>query len=167
VGNGGAEERHDAVAQELVDRAFIAVHLTQDQLEGPVHELMHLFGVKSFGNGGEPGDVSEQDGHLLAFAGKRCSGGENFFGEVRRRVALRGGEVYGWRGRRGQGMTTLMAELVGGRVARATVGAEALNPGTTFATELHLLRIVMTTLWTPHDASLQRAREGLPRRRKR
>jgi hypothetical protein len=49
-----------------------------------------------------------------------------------------------------------MAELVGGRVARATAWTETLNPGTALAAELHLLRIVMTTLRTPHDASPQR-----------
>jgi hypothetical protein len=156
VGNGGAEEGHDAVAQELVDRAFVAVHLTQYQLEGPGHELMHLFGVESFGNGGEPGNVSEQDRHLLAFAGKSRPGGENFLGEVRRRVALGGGEADGRRGRRGQGLTALMAELVGGRVARATAGAEPLDPGTALTAKPHLRRIVMTTLWTPHDASPQK-----------
>src|SRR5439155_17416341 len=128
VGNRGAEERHDAIAQELVDGAFVAVHLTQDQLESSVHELMHLFGVDSFGNGGKSGDISEQDGHLLAFAFQRRPGGENFLCEVRWRVALGGGEAYCWCGRRGQGLTTLMAELVDGRVALATVGAEALNP---------------------------------------
>src|SRR5262249_1970747 len=136
VGNGGAEERHDAVAQELVDRAFVAVHLPQDQLEGPVHELMHLFGIESFGNGGEPGDVSEQDGHLLAFAFQSRPGGENFLGEVRWRVALGRGEACGWRGRRGQGLTALMAELVCRRVMRATAWTEPLDPGTAFAAEL-------------------------------
>src|SRR5215510_4036373 len=128
MGDWCAEERHDTVTQKLINRAFVAVHLTQDQLEGPVHELMHLFGVESFGNGGEPGNISEQDSHLLAFAGKRCPGGENFFGEVRWRVALGGraapcadavapGEACGWRGRWGQGLPALMAELVRRRVA--------------------------------------------------
>ena len=48
MGNRGAEERHDAVAQELVDRPFVAVHLTQHQLKGPVHELVDVFGVEFF-----------------------------------------------------------------------------------------------------------------------
>src|SRR5262244_2204380 len=109
MGDWCAEERHDAVAQELVDRAFVAVHLTQHQLEGPVHELMHLFGIESLGNGGEPGDISEQDGHLLAFAFQRRPGGENFLGEMRWRVALGGGEACSWR-RQDQSLTTLMAE---------------------------------------------------------
>ena len=65
MGDWCAKERHDAVTQELIDRAFVAVHLTQHQLEGPVHQVVHLFGIESFGNGGEPGDISEQDRHLL------------------------------------------------------------------------------------------------------
>jgi hypothetical protein len=48
MGNGCPEERHDAVAQELIDRAFVAVHLTQHQREGPVHQLVYLFGVEFF-----------------------------------------------------------------------------------------------------------------------
>ena len=48
MGNGGTKERHDAVAQELVDCSFIAVHLTQHQLKGPVHEVVDVFGVEFF-----------------------------------------------------------------------------------------------------------------------
>src|SRR4029453_6316729 len=108
---------------------------------GPVQQLVHLFGVELFRDGGEPRDVSEQDRHLLAFAGKRRPGGENFLGEVRWRVALGGSEAGGWRGWWGQGLTALMAELVGGRVARAAVRAEALKPGTAFTAEFHPIRI--------------------------
>lgn len=53
-----------------------------------------------------------------------------------------------------------MAELVGGRVARATAWAEPLNPGTAFAAEPHLRRIVMTTLRTLHDASPQKVEKA-------
>jgi hypothetical protein len=49
-----------------------------------------------------------------------------------------------------------MAELVGGRIARATAWAEPLDPGTAFAAELHLCRTVMTTLRTPYDAYPQK-----------
>src|SRR5262245_44420408 len=59
-----------------------------------------------------------------------------------------------------------MAELICGRVARATVRTEALDPGTAFAAELHLLRIVMTTLRAPHDAAPHRGGES-PAQKKR
>jgi hypothetical protein len=62
------------------------VHLPQHQLEGPVHQVVHLFGVEGFRDGSEPGDVSEQDRHLLAFAGKRCPVGENLFDKVLRGI---------------------------------------------------------------------------------
>jgi hypothetical protein len=47
VGDGRAEQRHDPVAQELVHRALVAVHLGQHELEGPAHELVHLLGVEA------------------------------------------------------------------------------------------------------------------------
>lgn len=150
MGNGGPKQRHDAVAQELIDRPFVALHLSQHQLEGLVHQVVDLFGVEFFGDRGEPGDIGEQDRHLFAFAFERRPGGENFLGEVRWRVALGGGEADGRRGRRGQGLTALMAERVGGRVARATAGAEALDPGAAFTAERYPLRVVMAALRAPH-----------------
>jgi hypothetical protein len=58
-----------------------------------------------------------------------------------------------------------MAELVGRRVVRATAWAEPLDLGTAFAAELHLCRIVMTTLRTPHDASPQKVENAQLRKR--
>src|SRR5262249_24124635 len=141
---------HNAVAQELIDRPFVAVHLPQHQFEGPVHELMHLFGIELFRHRGEPGDVGEQDRDLLAFAFQRRPGGENFLGEGLWRVALGGGEACGWSWRWDQGLTAFMAELIGRRVARATAGAAAFNPRPAFAAELHPIRVVMAALRALH-----------------
>ena len=66
VGDGGAEQRHDAVAEELVDRALVAVDLVQHQLEGPVHESVDVLGVEPLGERREPRDVDEEDRDLLA-----------------------------------------------------------------------------------------------------
>ena len=44
MGDGGAEKRHDAVAEELVDRALVAVHLGQHQVEGAAHEPVDFLG---------------------------------------------------------------------------------------------------------------------------
>ena len=40
------EDRHDAVAQELVDRALVAVHLGQHQVEGAAHQPVDLFRIE-------------------------------------------------------------------------------------------------------------------------
>src|SRR5437870_2369066 len=39
VRSRGPEERRDSVAEELVDRAIVAVHGTEDDLEGPARSL--------------------------------------------------------------------------------------------------------------------------------
>ena len=49
VGNGGAEQGHDAVAGVLVDGALEAVHFGGDQGEAVVHDLVDYFGVKASG----------------------------------------------------------------------------------------------------------------------
>ncbi len=49
VGDRGTEERHDAVAQELVDRALVPVDLGQHQLESTSHEPMDILGVEARG----------------------------------------------------------------------------------------------------------------------
>ena len=49
VRDGRAEQRHDPVAEELVDRALVAVHLGQHQLEGARHEAVDVLGVEPLG----------------------------------------------------------------------------------------------------------------------
>jgi hypothetical protein len=43
--NGGAKERHNAVAHDLIDGAFIAVHGLHHAFEHRVEELAGLFGI--------------------------------------------------------------------------------------------------------------------------
>ena len=54
VGDRGAEQRHDPVAEELVHGALVAVHLGQHQFEGTIHQPVHVFRVEPFGERGEP-----------------------------------------------------------------------------------------------------------------
>ena len=53
VRDRGAEERHHAVAQELVDRALVAVDDAEDHLEAAVHDLVDLFGIQARRHRGE------------------------------------------------------------------------------------------------------------------
>ena len=46
VGNGGAEQRHNAIAQHLIHRALEAVHGLHHQAEGGVQELLGRFGSR-------------------------------------------------------------------------------------------------------------------------
>ena len=88
VRDGRAEEGHDAVAEELVDRALVAVDLVQHQLEGPGHEAVDVLGVEPLGERGEPRDVGEEDRDLLALALQGAPRGEDLLGQVLGRVRL-------------------------------------------------------------------------------
>jgi hypothetical protein len=57
VGDGRAEERHDPVAEELVDRALVAVHLGEHEIEGTPHQPVDLFGIDPLRERGEPRHV--------------------------------------------------------------------------------------------------------------
>ena len=129
VRDGRPEQRHDAVAEELIDRALVAVHLGQHEVEGPAHEPVDFLGIEAGGQGREPGDVHEQHRHLLALALERAGGGEDLLGQVLRRVGARRGELIGRSGLlalklRRDGGATLVAETVARRVLRLAGGTD-------------------------------------------
>ena len=68
VRDGRAEQRHDAVAGELVHRAFVAVHRLHQVAEAAVHDGVQVFRVETRRQRGEARDVGEEHGHLLALA---------------------------------------------------------------------------------------------------
>ena len=45
MGHGRAEQGHDAIAHDLVDRALVAVHGVHHALQHRVEELPGLFGI--------------------------------------------------------------------------------------------------------------------------
>src|SRR5215468_7598670 len=88
VGDGRAEERHDAVAHDLVHRALEAVDRLHHSLEHGIEDLPRLLGIA----------IGEEYCHLLALALERSPGEENAFGEMLRGVGLWSGKA--WRGGR-------------------------------------------------------------------
>ena len=89
VRNGGAEQRHHAIASVLVDGALEAVHLRREEGEAVVHDLVHHFGIEVSGQGHEARRIGEEYRDLLAFPFQRAAGGENFFREIGRGVRER------------------------------------------------------------------------------
>jgi len=151
VGDGGAEERHDAVAEELVDRALVAVHLGQHEVEGAAHEPMHFLGVEALGQRGEPRDVHEEHRHLLALALEGAAGGQNFLGEVLRRIRLWRREAAG----RDAGLerpAALVAKPVAGRVWRLTRSADNLEARAAAAAEADTFGILVAAARTGHHS---------------
>ncbi len=68
MGDGGAEDGHDPVAGELVDRALEAVHGVGEGREEALHDRVPLLGILLLGKIHRPLDVGEEDGDLLALA---------------------------------------------------------------------------------------------------
>jgi hypothetical protein len=89
VGERGAEERHRAVAGELVDGPLEAVDALADQAVEAVHDLAPHLAVDALGEIHRALHVGEQDRHLLALAAQRRRRGGDPVGEVRGRVAAR------------------------------------------------------------------------------
>ena len=68
VRGGGPEERHHSIAEELIDRAIVAVHGVEDDLERSVHHLADVLGVKALRDARESTYIGEEHGHLFARA---------------------------------------------------------------------------------------------------
>ena len=85
VGDGGPEERHDAVAGELVDRPLEAVDTVGEDPHEPVHHREPVLGVEVLLEFHRPLHVGEEDRDLLVFPSREarearafsamCSGG--------------------------------------------------------------------------------------------
>ena len=149
----GAEERHEAIAEELVDGALVAVDLGQRRLEEAVEEVVHGVGPQPFGQRGGPDQVAEEHGDRLALALQCRARGEDALGEVARRVGIGGvrrrhGGPRGLdRAAAGRTEARALRELdaargTGDRQAGAARDAEARPDGivVTAATALHACR---------------------------
>jgi hypothetical protein len=68
VGNGCAEQRHDAVTHDLVDRALVAVDGLHHVLEDRIEDLPRLFGIAISEQLHRTLEVGEEHCHLFALA---------------------------------------------------------------------------------------------------
>ena len=151
VGDGRAEERHEAVAQELVHRAFVAVHLRQGELEEAAQEVVHQVGAEALGEGGGAHEIAEEHGHRLALALQHRVRGEDLVGEVARRVDFRRPRALGGRGRRLDGAPTFWTEArTRGQLGRAA-RADGAETGTAARTEPRPRRVVVVARGAAHD----------------
>ena len=143
-----AEQRHDAVPHDLVDRALVAVNRIHHQLEDRVKDLPGLLGVLVGEQLHRPFEVREQHGDQLAFSLKRRFGCQDLFGEVPRGVAIR-------RPRRnprsgGNRMSAGMAELGRRRESYPAVRARPGQRGRALFAEPCPLRVVVLTSRASH-----------------
>ena len=68
VGDGSAEQRHDRVADELLDRASVALQLGAKASVVRAEERLHVLRVHRLRLRREPDEVAEEDGDDLAFS---------------------------------------------------------------------------------------------------
>ena len=61
VGDGGPEQRHDGVADDLVDAPAEGRDVAHEALEAPVDDALHLLGVAELRQRREADEVGEQD----------------------------------------------------------------------------------------------------------
>ncbi len=118
-GNRRAEERHQSIAEKLVDGSFVTVDGLRHQPEGLVHDLVHPFGAELFRQSVGFDDVAEQDGDPFPLAFQGAPGGQDALGEMLRRVGL--GSAAGRR--RTHGSTAATAEMIEGLVGETAAGA--------------------------------------------
>jgi hypothetical protein len=123
MGHGGAEECHEAVAEELIDRPLVAMDLGKGQLEELVKEGMHALGAEAFGEGCGACDVAEEHGNLLTRTLVGTPRDEDLLGEVLGGVGLRSREISRDRRFRREPLPAHLAEAVVRSVRRIALGA--------------------------------------------
>ena len=77
-----AKDSHDAVAQNLVYRAFEAMYGIHHDVDSRVQELLGRFRVEVLDELRRVFDVGKADGDLLAFTFEGTAGGENLLRQV-------------------------------------------------------------------------------------
>src|SRR6516225_5748722 len=86
MGERCTKERHKPITEELIDGAFVPMHLTESEFEEPVQQGMHVLGTKTLSDRGRVRQITKQHRHLFPFAFEGTSGGENFLSEMFGRV---------------------------------------------------------------------------------
>jgi hypothetical protein len=67
-GQGSAKQRHETIAQELINRAPIPVHRAQGKLKKTVQEGMHALRTQALSQGRGTDQITKQHGDLFALA---------------------------------------------------------------------------------------------------
>ena len=151
MGEWGAEEGHDAIAGELVDRPLVLVDLIHEDLEASVHDPVDLLGVELLGDGSEVCHVGKEDGDELALAFDGAPGGENLLGEELGGVGLWVGVIEESSGLGGsEGLAATTAELIIGEILETALRTRQDEFCAAGFTELPCLRILNATLRAFH-----------------
>ena len=102
VGNRGAKEGHDAIAEHLVHRALEAVHGVHHAVEGGVQQLLGGFWIEAADELRRIFDVGEEHRDLLAFTFQSTLRSQDLLGEIRRGIGQWGTRLVCGRRRSGR-----------------------------------------------------------------
>ncbi len=134
--HGRSPHRHDGVADELLNRAAMALYQRAAAVEVPRQQLSNFLRVAMLGERREAHQVREEHGHQAA-------------------LRVHGGRYVGWSGRRGRGerCAARTAEMVAGLVLSAAAGAEDLQSGAALRTEAPAAAVIGTAGGAVHVSS--------------
>ena len=137
------EQRHEPIAEELVDRALIPVHLGQRDLEEAVDHQVELLRPQLRRQRAGADYVAEQDAHLLALTLDGAPHSRDLLTDMRRGITNRAR-------RRANRAPTFRAEPAAWRLHRAAAGARNSQLHTTMQAEARLVRILLAASRAPH-----------------
>src|SRR5439155_478928 len=146
-----AEERHDPVTRELVDRPLEAMDTFGQDLEEAVEEPMPFLRVEPLGEQQRVHHVGEEHGDLLPLPLERSAGDEDLLDEVSRRVGARLSRTLSRTAHREPlpaGVAEPLSHRVDGRAVRT--GGTAREGCATLATEMSGLAVLVPAAGTPH-----------------
>ncbi len=141
MSDGRTEQRHNAIAHELIDGAFVSVNFIHEDTKTPVHDLMDLLRIEIFKDGRRVSYVGENDGDEFALTFNGYAVRENLVREVFRPVGagllvVDGGGLF----RLAEIVAAFQAEIAVGRVASPTLGTTQLHLAAAFVAELGVVR---------------------------
>jgi hypothetical protein len=146
-----AEQRHDAVAHHLVDRALVVMHRLDHPLEHAVEQPARVFGIAVGEELHRSLEIREQHRDVLALALQRILRGTDALGQVRRRVGRRRRKARRRRRRRGgHGRRALRAEVRAGREIAVAFGAARGQRHGALGTEFRPRRRLVLAAGTLH-----------------
>src|SRR5215510_9156112 len=159
MGNRRPEQGHNAVAQDLIHRALVAVHRLHQGAQGGAEELTPVFRLNTLDQLRGTLDIGKQHGDLLAFTFQVATRLQNLLSEVLGSVCLRSYEARRCSGSSLHRLPAFEAKLGARRQLGVTPGTHQHQTGAALQAKLRLRRIFLLTLEALHtETPLSRLR---------
>jgi hypothetical protein len=157
MGNGRPKQRHNAIAEDLVHRALVAVHGLHHGVQGWVKEPPGLFRIKARDQLRGALNIGKQHGDLLALALQVATRGQNFLSQMFGGVGCRGYKLGRHGGPRPDWLPAFEAEFGARRQRNVALSARQHQTAAALQAKLRLRRIVLLALRALHTGAPFRA----------